>query len=463
MIEEVPQNPPLEIAVQGDIWVVEEYSGGSRSGTTFSTHNTQMDAVRTAKSKMDDDNHPCVLRWESADSVTNLYWNPDYECLEVRYDPLLEAWTVVPEVSNCAISIEESWREAFEAGKDLQGEYNFKYLRIYDRDGEIYEEREHRFLRNNLTKSGVLFESDAVEVTSEQAPEPADDSPPESEADDSTEEEDTDIAVTKPATPGMLGVSIPDVTKVEFIDTDGILHRYATPWGDGTNAQVIAIAQKYAADELIRDAFNRHLSQWEASVDSQYVASIYEQGKDPTHWVAYRAGETSVEMIGHDLTIGDRISIIESVADAIATMFESGPNVCGIRPENLRLWNVRGEWNVAVANWGIEWAVNDAIGATFVTPFTAPEQLWGELTPSTPIYQLGCVAFWLFCESDPVDADNLDQAIRDGAVRSPSTIAGVPNGVGSAIEQAMATDPDDRYQTVDEFFDDLAAPLDMSP
>lgn len=443
MVAEIPQNPPIEIAKQGEIWVVEEYQQGKRSGTTFSTHDSQMEALRAAKSRMEEQTHPCVVRWESVDSVSNIYWNPLYEVAEVRRDELVDTWAVVPQESVCPISLHDSWEEAFEAGKDAQREYNFKYLRAYDRLGENYDEREHRFLRYDITQSGVTFDIDTVRPSPEQP-----------EAVEEKAEED-DIAVTQPATPGMLGVSIPDVTRVEFVDTDGILHRYATPWGDGTNAEIITVGRKYAGAEGVRDAFTKHLAPWEHSVGSPHIASIYEQGEEPTPWVAYRSGEHALGDIAFELPISDRIAFIESIAKAITAVTKRDAVVCGVRPPNLRARSVDGEWRVAVAVWGIEWGVSGAADREHVTPFTAPEQLRGELTETTVLYQLGAVAYWLLCESPPVEGDGLADTIQFGEIRPPETVDGVSNSIIPVLSKALATRPAERYANVDRFYRDL--------
>lgn len=452
---DIPQKPPLEIVKSGQIWVIEEYKRGKRTGKTFSTHDSQMDAVRSAKAKMDEDKHPCTVRWEAEDSVTNIYWNPLYETVALRYDELLDAWSIVPEAGTCAIEIHEDWKQAHERAKEVQRTYNFKSLRAYNFTGDDYEEREHRFLRYDITQSGVRFDRAAVEAQPDPEEESEEVEPATSES--ATETEVDGVTVTKPATPGMLGVSIPDVTKVEFLDTDGLIHRYATPWGDGTNAQIVAIAQKYAAHEGLREAFNRHVTAWEASVDCQSVTSIYEQGTAPTAWVAYRAGEHSLWEIGHDLPIDDRRGVIEDVAMAIEEVSLHLDGVCGIRPENIRLWNVRGRWRVGVANWGIDWAVhNELPEAEHVTAFSAPEQLAGELTATTSVYQLGMVATWLLCEQLPVDPDEPDAvAIREGTLRLPSPTTGVPSSVSTVLQRALETDPANRYADPTAFVDAL--------
>jgi hypothetical protein len=438
----VPQKSPLELVDQGRVWLLREYTITAEDGQAFSTHDSLMEGVRTAKSKMDEDMHPCTLRWESVDSVSNIYWNPLFERVDLRYDELSRCWTIVPAEGTCAIAAHDDWQTANERAKEIQYDYEFKRLRAYGQVGEEYEEREHRYLRHNLTDSGVRFDRSNVET--HPAVQTADDT------DDEADEAD-EIQTEQAATPSMLGVSIPDVTKVEFVDTDGVINRYATPWGDGTRANVVVLSRKYADNEDAKEAFETYRAPWKDAVDCRNVAPIYEQATDPTPWVAYRAGDLSLWDVGHDMSVAERLDVLEGVARALNAV--SGP-VCGIRPENIRLWTADGSWRVVVGNWGIDWAVPTAVeGLSHVTAFTAPEQIQGQITDRTSLYQLGAVAYWLLCESVPVDND--PDAIERGDVRPPDPISGVSPGVSSVLDRALAREADERYRSPEAFYRQL--------
>lgn len=445
---EIPREPPIEIIKQGQAWVVGAYDRGRHTGATYSTHDSQIDAVRAAKSRMDEQRHPCVLRWESPESVRNIYWNPLFERLDVTYDELIDAWTIVPDRGTCAIAVVGSWDAGYERAKALQKAYNFKELCLHDRDGQHHETREHRFLRRDITQTGVTFDRSKLLG----APGPAE---TDGESDESKADGEPDIEYTKPASPSQLGVSVPDVTKVEFVDTDGVLHRYATPWGDGTNAEVAAVAQKYASHEAVTDAFADRLDLWKDYADRLHVAAIYESGTDPTPWVAYRAGEDSLAELGFSFSPAERIDLLADLADVVTTVTDPDHPVCGIQPKNVRLRHRRNDWHLTVANWGIEWAVNAAAGTDYVTPFLSPEQLRGELTDTTGVYQLGAVAFWLLCESPPIDAKDQQHAIRTGQLVTPRLVGGVSADAGPVLQTAMAPDPEDRYATATEFYQAL--------
>ncbi len=443
MVPDVPKRPPLEIIKQGSLFVVEQYRKGTRTGKTFASHDTQMSALRYAKSKMESDGHPCIVRWDSEDSVGGLYWNPLFEYLTVRHDDLVEAWTVVPRGGTCAMTAADSRSEAADRAKKLQRLYDFKHLRVYDGRGQEYEERDHRFLRYDITSSGVRFDSDAVTT------------PPESVDPDASEAstspaESTDIDTVGPATPGQLGASIPDVTKVEFIDTDGAVNRYATPWEGGTRAEIVAVSSKHATDEAVRDAVAEIRERWAAVDDRPYVASVYESGTEPTPWVAYRVGNHTLADIGTELPARSRLEILGQVADAVRTVAGGSASVCGIRPRNVHLLEQDGSRRATVANWGLEWAVREALGRDHGDPFLAPEQEGGHRSSTTAVYQFGAVAHWLLCEQLPPEAPSPQPAALPGPVGDFSA------PLKSILAQSLAADPTERQESVSALYRALA-------
>lgn len=442
-IVEIPRQPPVEIVEQGRVWLVEEYHRGPTEGEVFSTHDSQIDAVRAAKAKMEGDRHPCALRWDSSRSVGNLYWNPLFECLEVRYDELLEGWTILPTQGTCAMAICEDRQAACEQAKQVQHGYNFKHLRAYDRSASEYEEREHRFLRHDITSSGVTFDPSAFTRPTETDETPSGD-------DERPTDTESDEAHVRPASPGQLGASVPDVTKVEFIEADGILHRYATPWGDGTNAEILAVSQKYADNSQICMAFETFLSRWRDVDSHPNVATVYESGTDPVPWVTYQVSGQTLDAVGTDLPVENRVSALTQIGDALTTVatVDDDP-VCGMRPEWIYVHEAGTDERVTIAQMGLEWAVQRGGGIHEPTPYTAPEQLDGKLTQTTAVYQFGAVAYYLLCESPPITrADDVGQVIRAGDIPPARPVAAVSPDTGAIIDRCLETDPARRYDSV---------------
>lgn len=440
----VPRQPPLDIVRQGGVWLVTEHHRGSREGEVFSTHDSQIDAVRASKTKMENDSHPCTLRWDSPHSVGNLYWNPLFECLDVRYDDLLDVWTVVPEEGTCAIATSQSRQAGYELGKRIQYAYDFKHLRAYDESTSEYGTRDHRFLRHDITRSGVEFDPTAFSPPGDTGESPAD----ESEPSPSSEQEETYVG---PATPGQLGVSLPDVTEIEFVDTDGALHRYATPWGDGTDAELLALSRKYTDNARIRNSLDEWIPRWRAVDGHPNVATVYESGTDPVPWLAYQVGERTLETAGVDLSVQRRLSALDQIGTAITALRTADDDpIYGFHPGWIYLHPAGGNERVTVALQGLKWAVQRSVGTHNPTPYTAPEQLDGEVTRTTAVYQFGAVAYYLLCESPPItDGDDIAGAIEAGEIPPANPTAPVPADAGSVVERCLETDPAKRYNSVE--------------
>jgi len=444
MEPEVPRRPPLEIIKQGSLWVVEDYRKGSRTGETHATHDSQMSALRYAKSKMEADRHPCLVRWDTPRSVGALYWNPLFETLTVRRDDLVSGWTVVPQSGTCAMTAASSREEAADRAKKLQHLYDFKHLRVYDGRDEEYEQRDHRFLRNDITRSGVRFDPDAVaEVPELEEPDESDDGTASSGPADEPAGP-SDVGMVGPASPGQLGASVPDVTQVEFTDTDGAVHRYSTPWHGGTEAQIITVSRKYATDDGVPAAFADAFERWQAHDDAPHVASIHESGTDPTAWVAYRVGAHTLTDIGTELPARSRVELLGDIADAATAVGGPSTPLCGLVPQNVHLMD--GDRRATVANWGIEWAVREAVGLAHDGPFLAPEQRDGRLTATTDVYQLGVLAYWLLTAQRPPETPTPQP---DDV---PRPIQGVSSRVKPHLAQALAADPDQRFDSVAAFY-----------
>ena len=156
--------PPLEIIERWDEWVVEAYQGGHRDGETYATYDRRIDAMRGAKERMDERNHPCLLKWDADDIVGNIYWNPLFERLELRYDPLLEVWAVVPAESHYLFATDPSLDAACEAAMGVQRRFDFKRLDIYTADGTRREQIDHAFIRESIADSGVRFRKQPLEA-----------------------------------------------------------------------------------------------------------------------------------------------------------------------------------------------------------------------------------------------------------------------------------------------------------
>jgi hypothetical protein len=156
-VELPPAKQPLEVIAGDEGYLVREYRRNPSEAAVFSRHERRMDAMRAAANRVSSEHHPCTLRWDTPDSVGDIYWNEHFESLRVEHSPFLSSWLVVPANDRFAFAAAPSAKEAYKRGKQIQQEYDFRELEICSRQGEVEKVVEHRFLRHSLTKSGVKF------------------------------------------------------------------------------------------------------------------------------------------------------------------------------------------------------------------------------------------------------------------------------------------------------------------
>ncbi|TQQ79924.1 serine/threonine protein kinase [Halonotius terrestris] len=152
-----PCNPPIEVIEGDNRYFVREFKRNPSEAAVFSTHDRRMTAMRAASNMLTEEHHPCTLRWDTHNSVGEIYWNEHFEELRVEYSPFLEAWLVVPRADQFAFASAPNVKRAYKYGKRIQQEYDFQELKVCSPRGKVEKVVEHRFIRHSLTKSGVKF------------------------------------------------------------------------------------------------------------------------------------------------------------------------------------------------------------------------------------------------------------------------------------------------------------------
>ena len=443
--EPPPNRPPLEIIEGGAHWILEAYNTGRRDGETYSVHDTQMDALRAGKRRMDERGHPCLLRWDSDASVRTMYWNPDFEHLDVRYDAMTETWVILPKAGDVPFYATDDQELAARYGREVQQTYDFKHLDLYDPDGTKRRTIDHRFVRNEIDSSGVRFDREKI-VEDETGP--------------LADEADGD-GVTSGTTPASaLAAAVPDLTDVEVVPTEGPLRRYRAGWDDGGEAAIVALDPELCDDRDVVDAFLDVVENWKTITDNNHVATVHDDGIGPSPWVAFDAGEAPFREQIDEFGLRTRVDIADDIAGAYETATLYDVPLRGAEPDNVQVRAVSRGWSAELADWGLTNQVERSLGETPVGHYSAPEELDGGRTDRTPIYRLGALAYYAITRRDPFEgASSLPEAIRSGPPKPPSSVVDVPARLNEAVSKAMATDPGKRYTQIKDFRDDLAEAL----
>lgn len=152
-----PNNQPLEVIETDRGYLLREFRRNPEQATIFSVHRNRMKAMARASDKLAADRHPCVLRWDSDDSVGEIYWNDRFEVVRVTYSPLLRAWVVVPENEEFVFASTPKVKQAYQYGKQVQEQFFFKHLEVHSKDGSVEKSVEHPFLRQSITDPNIKF------------------------------------------------------------------------------------------------------------------------------------------------------------------------------------------------------------------------------------------------------------------------------------------------------------------
>jgi serine/threonine protein kinase len=166
------------------------------------------------------------------------------------------------------------------------------------------------------------------------------------------------------------------------------------------------------------------------------------------------------------LEVRQAIDLTLQVARALSFAHDRGLVHRDVKPQNVLL-NEDGQ--AKVTDFGIARSL-DVQGVTQTgtvlgtSDYIAPEQARGQrVDPKTDIYSLGAVLYELLVGEVPFSGDNfVAVAMRHVNEPVPSVLEHRPDcpaRLDLAIQRAMAKDPDDRFESMDELCDELEACL----
>jgi serine/threonine protein kinase len=254
--------------------------------------------------------------------------------------------------------------------------------------------------------------------------------------------------------------------------------------GDGATSSVYLardtfanrdVAIKLVTPTALKDAASakvtHHLFLTEASLAGKlvhpHIVEIYDAAVDEDYAyivMEYVGGGTLQRFTRADnlLSLGDVIEIVYKCSRALDFASQQGVIHRDIKPANILIKN---DTDIKISDFGAAAmltttrTVVDGIG----TPaYMSPEQhLNQKLTLQTDIYALGVVMFQLLTGRMPFQADNiaaLSYQVLNAARPLPSEYRrDVPGEIDVIVRRAMERDPAHRYQTWQQFSDDLVA------
>ena len=164
------------------------------------------------------------------------------------------------------------------------------------------------------------------------------------------------------------------------------------------------------------------------------------------------------------LAVEWKIDVLRQICEGLAHAHGNGIVHCDIKPANVR---VSAEGEVKIVDFGIALFQSSAIAGTgrvAGTPhYMAPEQVEGKTVDRrADIFSVGAIAYELLAYRKPFEAESLtgvmSKIAHDEVAPDASALPGADYpGLPGVVLKAMAKDPAERYQSLEQMRDALEA------
>ena len=231
------------------------------------------------------------------------------------------------------------------------------------------------------------------------------------------------------------------------------------------------VALKFLPPQLTSDVEAKkrfiHEAQAASALDSPHICNIHEvaETEEGQTFIAmgYYEGETLKKRIERGpIPITEAVNIISQVASGLGKAHEKNIIHRDIKPANIVIAT---DGIVKIVDFGLAKLSGQTHatkpGSTMGTPaYISPEQArWGIADQRTDIWSLGVMLYEMLTGRKPFESDH-DQALvymilNEEPAPIRSWCPEVPKVLEEIVRKAMAKDPNDRYQNVEDLLADL--------
>jgi serine/threonine-protein kinase len=240
--------------------------------------------------------------------------------------------------------------------------------------------------------------------------------------------------------------------------------------------KTMALSQEFEPEELaeVKERFFRE-AETAGRLSHPNIVTIYDTGEE--HDFCYIAMEllkggdlTPFVKPGKLLPMDKVVSIVARVADALGYAHRQGVVHRDIKPANM-MYDPASD-TLKVTDFGIARLTDSSktkTGMVLGTPsFMSPEQLAGKkIEGRSDLFSLGVSLYQLLCGRLPFEGESMAQLMFKIANEPPTEILSVnpdvPPRLRAFLLHALAKNPDERFQTGEEFAGALRATLSQPP
>ena len=226
----------------------------------------------------------------------------------------------------------------------------------------------------------------------------------------------------------------------------------------------------YSHADKFRERFEREALTI-ALLEHPAIVPVYDMGEEdgqPYIVMRYMSGGSLAEKLKRGpIFLRECVDMYLRLAPALDTAHARGVTHRDVKPDNL-LFDKYG--NVFLSDFGLARLretigfANISDGSIMGTPaYMSPEQIQGdrEIDGRSDIYSMGVVLYHMLCGSVPFNGTTAASVMMMHLINPVPQICeqnkSLPVAIQTVLDTAMAKNPDDRYQTVDEFAKALQA------
>jgi|GEM_PF-413889 maltose/maltodextrin transport system substrate-binding protein/arabinogalactan oligomer/maltooligosaccharide transport system substrate-binding protein len=246
---------------------------------------------------------------------------------------------------------------------------------------------------------------------------------------------------------------------------------------DTTLERIVALKilhQQYLSDQKFIQSFKRE-ARLMARVSHPNVVQIFEIGDlESQIYIAmqyFDSGNLDQKIqTGGPLPLRDAIRMLSQTARGLEAGHKIGLVHRDVKPANI-LYNRDGY--IAISDFGVAKSIQQSSPETtnsfnqFAgTPYYIPPELWkseGNPSPAADIYSLACVFYEALTGEILFEGDTYEHVLTRHVLEAPVFSNSFPESLADTLSVALAKNPSDRYQTMNDFLAAVRGALERQP